>query len=62
MSWESLRPWPVYLTAAMIPFSLAATNLFKLLMVLFTLIALGVDLARHERLPVLRQLRTPAVA
>ena len=61
-SWESLRPWPVYLTAAMIPFSLAATNLFKLLMVLFTLIALGVDLARHERLPVLRQLRTPAVA
>lgn len=62
MSWESLRPWPVYLTAAMLPFSLAATNLFKLLMVLFTLIALGVDLARHERLPVLRQLRTPAVA
>jgi O-antigen ligase len=62
MSWESLRPWPVYLTAAMIPFSLAATNLFKLLMVLFTLIALGVDLARHERLPMLRRLRTPAVA
>ncbi|GAC1604243.1 MAG: hypothetical protein NVS3B2_09610 [Ramlibacter sp.] len=62
MSWESLRPWPVYLTAAMIPFSLAATNLFKLLMVLFTLVALGVDLARNERLPILRQLRTPAVA
>jgi O-antigen ligase len=61
MSWESLRPWPVYLTAAMIPFSLAATNLFKLLMVLFTLVALGVDLARHQRLTVLRQLRTPAV-
>lgn len=61
MSWESLRPWPVYLTAAMLPFSLAATNLFKLLMVLFALVALGLAFARRERLPQFSQVRTPVV-
>ena len=44
ISWESLRPWPVYLTAAMLPFSLAATNLSKLLVVLVALAALGLAL------------------
>lgn len=33
-SWETLRPWPVYMLAAFIPVSLAATNIAKLLALL----------------------------
>ncbi|MCY7318768.1 MAG: O-antigen ligase family protein [Ramlibacter sp.] len=61
ISWESLRPWPVYLTAAMLPFSLAATNIFKLLMVLFAVAALVIGFRRREPMPQWRQLRTPAM-
>lgn len=60
-SWESVRPWPVYLTAAMLPFSLAATNLSKLLMVLFALVALAMAALRRDRLPVFFRLLTPLV-
>ena len=59
ISWESFRPWPVYLTAAMLPFSLAATNLSKLLMVLFALVTLSMQFARREPLPGFSKLRTP---
>ena len=59
ISWESLRPWPVYLTAAMLPFSLAATNLFKLLMVVFALVTLSMHFMRREPLPGFSKLRTP---
>ena len=61
ISWESVRPWPVYLTAAMLPFSLAATNIAKLLMVLFALAALAQAALRHERLQPFWRLRTPLV-
>ena len=61
ISWENIRPWPVYLTAAMLPFSLAATNLSKLLMVLFALVALAIAALRRERLAVFFRLRTPVV-
>lgn len=59
--WESLRPWPAYLVAAMLPFSLAATNLFKLPMVLFALVALGIAFAKRERLQQFSGLRTPTM-
>ena len=59
ISWESFRPWPVYLTAAMLPFSLAATNLAKLLMVLFALVTLSMQFVRREPLPGFSKLRTP---
>jgi O-antigen ligase len=61
ISWESLRPWPVYLTAAMLPFSLAATNVSKLLMVLFALVALGLARARRQPLPAFANLLTPVL-
>lgn len=59
ISWENLRPWPVYLTAAMLPFSLAATNISKLLIVLFSLATLTLHCLRREPLPAFRALRTP---
>ena len=59
IGWESLRPWPAYLAAAMLPFSLAATNLFKLLMVLFALVTLGIAVSRRTALPEFSRLRTP---
>lgn len=59
--WESLRPWPAYLAAAMLPFSLAATNLFKLLMVLFALVTLGIAVSSRTPLPQFSRLRTPVM-
>jgi len=59
--WERLRPWPVYAMAASIPFSLAATNLFKFFMFTFGLVVLGLAIARRKPLPQLAQLRTPVV-
>jgi O-antigen ligase len=59
--WETLRPWPVYAMAASIPFSLAATNLFKFFMFIFGLIVLSLAVARRKPLPQLAQLRTPSV-
>lgn len=59
--WESIRPWPVYLTAAMLPFSLAATNLSKLLMIVFALVSLAIAVVRRERLPAFSRLLTPPV-
>jgi len=41
--WEAVRPWPVYLLAAFVPLSLAATNVAKLLALLFALVALYTD-------------------
>ena len=41
--WEAVRPWPVYLLAAFVPISLAATNVAKLLALLFALVALFID-------------------
>ena len=57
--WESVRPWPVYLTAAMLPFSLAATNIAKVFMLAFAVVALGQAAVRREPLPVFLRLRTP---
>ncbi|MDQ6881855.1 MAG: O-antigen ligase domain-containing protein, partial [Pseudomonadota bacterium] len=45
----------------MLPFSLAATNLFKLLMVLFALVTLGVAFSSRTALPQFSRLRTPAM-
>ena len=61
ISWESVRPWPVYLTAAMLPFSLAATNIAKVFMLVFAVVALGQAAVRRESLPVFLRLRTPLV-
>jgi O-antigen ligase len=47
--------------AASIPFSLAATNLFKFFMFTFGLVVLGLAIARRNPLPQLAQLRTPVV-
>lgn len=59
ISWESIRPWPVYLTGAMLPFSLAATNISKLLVILFALASLALAALRRERLPAFKQLLAP---
>lgn len=45
----------------MLPFSLAATNVSKLLMVLFALAALGLAWARREGLPAFANLVTPVL-
>lgn len=50
-SWEKLRPWPVYLLAAAIPVSLAATNIAKLLALLACVVILAGAVLR--RTPVL---------
>lgn len=47
-SWETLRPWPVYMLAAFIPVSLAATNLAKLLTFLTCLAVLATAVARQR--------------
>lgn len=60
LSWESLRPWPVYMMAAVVPISLAATSVAKLLVFLFALASLAAAAARGHRLPELSRLRTPA--
>ena len=61
ISWESIRPWPLYLTAAMLPFSLAGTNIGKVLMLLFALAALVEAALRREPPQALARLRTPVV-
>ena len=58
-SWESLRPWPVYAVAASVPISLAATNIFKAVLFVFALVVLLLAVARRNRPPQLRALRTP---
>jgi O-antigen ligase len=52
----------VYLTAASLPFSLAATNISKVFMVVWALVALGIGFARRERLAQLSQFRAPFFA
>lgn len=59
--WESLRPWPVYVMAAAVPVSLAATNIAKVAMFLFALAVALAAMARGRRLAPLLSLRTPAV-
>ncbi|MFC5499812.1 O-antigen ligase family protein [Caenimonas terrae] len=49
----------MYLTAAMLPFSLAAANIAKVLMLLFVLYALARPALRREALQGLQRLRTP---
>ena len=61
ISWESIRPWPLYVTAAMLPFSLAGTNVGKVLMLLFALAAVVEMAVRREKPQALLQLRTPLV-
>lgn len=61
MSWESLRPWPVYMMATAVPISLAATSISKLLVLLFGLVVLAIGIGRHQRLAHLSQMRTPAM-
>ena len=60
-SWETFRPWPVYMMAAVVPISLAATSVSKLLVFLFGLVAAAGLIGAQAALPQLRQLRTPAV-
>ncbi len=55
-SWEKLRPWPVYLLAACIPVSLAATNVAKLLAFLMCLVVTANAVLRHSPLPQLGRL------
>ena len=47
-SWAALRPWPVYMLAASIPVSLAATNVAKLLAFMATVVVLAGAIRRHE--------------
>jgi len=60
-NWETFRPWPVYMMAAVVPISLAATSVSKLLVFLFGLVSAAGLVGAGQRLPQLRQLRTPAV-
>lgn len=55
-SWEKLRPWPVYLLAGAIPVSLAATNVAKLLALLFCLAIVAAAMVQRRPLPSLRGL------
>jgi O-antigen ligase len=52
----------VYLTAASLPFSLAATNINKVFVVAWALVALAIGFARRERLEQLSQFRAPWMA
>ncbi len=47
-SWETFRPWPVYMLAASIPLSLAATNIAKLLALLASVVVLAGAIRRHQ--------------
>ena len=60
-SWESARPWPVYMMAMAVPVSLAATSVTKLLVVLCGLAVLVAGIIRRQRPAPLRQLHTPAM-
>ena len=59
-NWERLRPWPVYLLAAVVPISMAAVSISKLVLFLFALVALGMGLFHRERQAPLSLLRTPS--
>lgn len=61
-SWETLRPWPVYMLAASIPLSLAATNIAKLLALLASLMVLAGAIRRRQPDEALARLKSvPAV-
>jgi O-antigen ligase len=47
--------------AAVVPISIAATSISKLIMFIFALVVLGTAVARRKPMPQLSQLRTPAV-
>ncbi|MGE0332755.1 MAG: O-antigen ligase family protein [Ramlibacter sp.] len=55
-SWETLRPWPVYMLAAFIPLSLAATNVAKLLALLACAVVLCGAIRRRQPDPALKRL------
>ena len=61
-SWETMRPWPVYALAAVVPISLAAASIIKVIMFFSGLAVLGMAVARRRPMPQLAPLRTPAVA
>ena len=61
ISWEKLRPWPVYAMAAAVPISVAATSISKFFMFIFALVVVGMAALRRRPMPQLAQLRTPAV-
>ncbi|ROZ68611.1 O-antigen ligase [Ramlibacter sp. WS9] len=60
-SWESLRPWPAYAVAASVPISLAATNVFKAVLLVFALSLLLGAVAGRRRLEPLQGRRTLVV-
>jgi len=60
-SWETLRPWPVYMLAASIPLSLAATNIAKLLALLASVAVLAGAIRRRRPEPALARLRSVPV-
>ncbi len=57
-SWENLRPWPAYAVAASVPISLAATNIFKAVLLVFALSLLIGAVAGRRRLEPLQAPRT----
>lgn len=60
-NWEKLRPWPVYLMAASVPISLAATSIFKVMMFVVVGLILCVGMLRGRREPQLLRFGTPLV-
>jgi O-antigen ligase len=57
-SWKSLRPWPAYAVAASVPISLAATNVFKAVLLVFALSLLLGALAGRRPIEPLQPRRT----
>jgi O-antigen ligase len=60
-SWEKLRPWTVYLMAASVPISLAATSIFKVLMLLVAVAMLIAERRRATGPSALTGFYTPVV-
>ncbi|MBK6650927.1 MAG: hypothetical protein IPG42_15255 [Betaproteobacteria bacterium] len=55
---KALRPWPVYLLAAALPFSLAAVNVSKLLLVFTGLSVIGLGQSHNNHINLLGRLMT----
>ncbi len=55
---KALRPWPVYLLAAVLPFSLAAVNVSKLLLVFTGLSVIGLGQSHNNHINLLGRLMT----
>ena len=55
---EALRPWPVYLLVAALPFSLAAVNISKLFLILTALAIFSAAMVKHRHLATLVSFKT----